>query len=723
MKKIEINKILYFYIIYILFLVLTDIGAFALYLFDANQHLKIVILTALIFTAVLVKLFNNRFTFVSLNLDKLFIVLTFSILAIGFFRGIIPDISADVANARVYWQIPGFEDNINYNAFAAGFTYFFPLGDRLFYYPQMILGYRMGTLLNTFVLILIFIQVRSILFKISEKEMERQKQDEKKSRHKIPKNNSKEKYIITIFAYFATMLFFAIADLGSYMIDIVAIPLLIWLIEKIFVTSKKDAFELIFTAFIYGTVFAFKLTNIIFIAPLLIYYLWQNRNSLDFKRFVLCMVVGIMPSVCYLLYSYISTGNPVYFTYNQIFKSPYYEDVNFRDMRWGPHTIWEILIWPIRMVIYPKDRIAEISTYPQIYVLIGEVCSVLFIFLGCKKKEFRSSNLKVVLSVYYLIILFLWLMSTGYPRYSIIIEILAVILLYLLFIEASKNHRKKFVYSVTMCMTCLIFVQGSVNIYKGATNEYDWSWRGTLNEFSLGTYEENIKYVFSDRGQIGSSEQQDKIDIFLTSNNQGSIAKLLNPEVPIINFRYLNDFIPSVKGVDYKDNYLNEVKTNFYKGKRIFDLFPVFDYDKVVKNANEIGAEILNLELVEGYFIGNRTPILVEYGFDKNHNTSVSLMQSQRFKIDASKKKEVQISGLLCVPLYKWWDGPEALIKVTATDDKKTVDLYEMNVSSKNIYKIDEVLDLSEFGDEVTISVFEHESTAWDVQAINLAIE
>lgn len=124
-QYINISILLLIYIIYIIFLSITDILALPLFYLDRNQYLNIVIVIALVITLVLTFSIKKNILLTREHFTKVSFCFLSVLFLIAVFRSVIPDLSNDVIMARVYWQYPGFEDNIDYNVFPAGFTFFF----------------------------------------------------------------------------------------------------------------------------------------------------------------------------------------------------------------------------------------------------------------------------------------------------------------------------------------------------------------------------------------------------------------------------------------------------------------------------------------------------------------------------------------------------------------------------------------------------------------------
>lgn len=707
-SNLQISKSLYLYITYILFLSMTDILALPLFYLGQNRLLPIVILISFIMSVCLAKIFSKYCEFECKKSYKSRMIYFALIFAIAFLRSLAPDTSHDVSIGRVYWQIPGFADNVHENVFPAGFTFFFPLSDRLFYYPRMLLGYRMGTLFNAMLMILIFNQVCNLYDSLQGECLQklRIKFSEKSIAHPgvgiLVSCINKE-----LFAFMTVSLYYVFADLGTYMIDLAAIPLLLWMLNHI--SSKKENAvrpqELLFVATLCGLMFALKFTNIIFIAPMLLVYLWQNRKAIHPKVFFSALLLGLLPSIPYFVYAYTSTGNPVYWTFNTIFKSPYYPDTNFKDTRWGPQNWKEFIFWPIHLIIHPTENISEISKWPQIYLLLGYLGAG---YVLIKSVVTKRRNYAMLASMFFAFTL-LWLKSTGYPRYAIICEMLAVFMALVMIVEfLQSNSRLK--NGVSVLLLASLIAQCALNTAGGALNLYDWSFREPINRGTLsGTYKLNAKYAFRDQGKIGTEEQRNKVDIFLSTHFKHSIMKVFNKDAKIINGKYIVNNLAAVKeskGIDYPTYYFDEIREEEKNGAGIYDIGVASQYEEFIEGANSVGAEIISMEEIPGYFVGRDTPILIGYSMTGRENTCTDLQESAQFTFEKGTE-QVYISGIACFPSYVQWDSNGPILQITAIVQDETTELFTLEIPQHEYIQLDESLDISELSKDgdVTITI------------------
>ena len=281
-------------------------------------------------------------------MSPFFIAGSLFILAFFSVKGFAPDQSYDTQNYHLLSQIPGFVDNLHYHVIPGRFQMFgFRLGDRMFYPFRAILGLRMGTMLNTLAMLVIYRQVTVFLSMEADR---------------LERKCSWSKHLAPVLAFLIVSRLELIQESGSYMVELLALP---FLLEMVFLLlrgldeAKREREAVLFCLF-GGILFCLKMTNIVYLVPLVLLYLWKIRKYLTPKLFLGCLVTGVIPVSVYLIYNGIAMKNPVYPYYNSLFHSPYFGETDFKDPRWGPSNIKEFLLWAYSMIRHPDYRLSEI---------------------------------------------------------------------------------------------------------------------------------------------------------------------------------------------------------------------------------------------------------------------------------------------------------------------------------------------------------------------------
>ncbi len=129
-----------------------------------------------------------------------------------------------------------------------------------------------------------------------------------------------------------------------------------------------------------GIAAGFKLVCLIFllgggIALLFVERGWRSKLMVA-ELYGLACIAGILVSRGYWMATLWSKfGNPVFPFYNKIFKSPYYYDMNFADVRFLPPSLVDALLYPFHFAI--KTHYTDMhhhfrdARFAVVYVLIG----------------------------------------------------------------------------------------------------------------------------------------------------------------------------------------------------------------------------------------------------------------------------------------------------------------------------------------------------------------
>lgn len=484
----------------------------------------------------------------------------------GFFvyKGIRPDLSYDTQNYHLICQIPGFTDNINFHAIPGRFQmYGFRLGDRMFYPFRILFGLRMGTLLNVAAILVIYRQLTVLLtwFKRSLPEAGFR-----------PANPVLKavRYILncpSIIAFLLVNQFEMLQESGSYMVELVALPFFLEMVfllirEKEAESVKREA--VVFCVF-GGILFCLKMTNIVYLAPLILFYLFKIRDHITLPLVAGCLAVGVIPSAVYLIYNGLSTGNPVYPYYNTIFRSPYYMDVDFKDRRWGPLNLSETFRWVWYMLRYPDYRLSEM---PSMYTL--DLAAGYLAMLGCgaaaiaAKISKKAGDYKKELALIgvYVISFLAWTVSTGHSRYFMGGLLLSGIVLSFCYLRMLNRGGAAPVLAGLILAAPLVFqVQYA---YKEVVRGAEWA----LRHYDPASDKKNLRWLFRDR-ELFPPEVKDKIDVlYLTWYDCGSYARLIGEDVPVYNRSSVVNELSN-----FREQYMEQIEGMMREGKGVYDMF------------------------------------------------------------------------------------------------------------------------------------------------------
>lgn len=316
-----------------------------------------------------------------------------------FLKALLPDQSTDVLRYHVLLQEPVWRDMIHRDLCPGamqGFT--FSLGDRLFYLFRRLLGYRMGTMWNWLCFLVIVCQIYRLFYRLGWRT-----------------GRKAEQRIQIILAFLLAAQYDVLMQFGSYMVEVAAVVILLEGVWFLLGEEPSGAEMAGFTA-ILGLLITLKVINLLYVIPLLLLYLWKNWERVTVKRFFLCFLAGFLPVSIYMVHNWMITGNPVFPYYNNLFHSPYYMDIHFRDSRWGGRNWQETILWPVSVILFPKYRASEIPA-PYTWGYAAAWIGALIYLLGCLRQKKNIAKDFVLLGAVVIGSSLLWSVTSGHMRY------------------------------------------------------------------------------------------------------------------------------------------------------------------------------------------------------------------------------------------------------------------------------------------------------------------
>ena len=247
-NKININYGLLALVFYCLFIIFNDYFCF---IFKTNMNF-IFYLLSFILCFIIYILIKKYLIIERKKIDK-FDIIMFIIIIMSFLsRLAIPDSSFDTLNYHLYLQERVFSDNVLTNFFPARWinTFSMPLADRMHYFFRLILGYRLGIILNLFIMIIIYFQTKTIL-------------------EKFLKNKIYISLISTIIIITEQLL----TNMITYYVDLFSIPLFLGIIIIILNNKKVNNITNYFILLMAGILISLKISNAFLVLLLAIIYI------------------------------------------------------------------------------------------------------------------------------------------------------------------------------------------------------------------------------------------------------------------------------------------------------------------------------------------------------------------------------------------------------------------------------------------------------------------
>ncbi len=322
----------------------------------------------------------------------------------------------------------------------------------------------------------------------------------------------------------------ALFEINNYMIDLLALPLLLEATRVIVFAEEVERRDLVRVAFFLGVSVAFKLTNLAFVLPLMVVYIYKlyaQRLSVKRKHAVLCFVVFLAPLLPFSLFMYRETGSLIFPFYNTIFRSPYWPLINWTDVRWGPKSLWEGVIWPL-LIFFKPERTSELAVYS------GRLSLIFLAAIICL--QLRPEAKLRTLSILILTSLALWTISSGYVRYATYVEMLGGVL-----VLTTACQLRRFNGALRRGLIVLPWILLTLQALVACNYVYrlEWSMRPTVfhNPKEFAAESRNIRHDHSFLKFVPERERRmfDDVDVWIESNfATNGIETLLKPDAPII---------------------------------------------------------------------------------------------------------------------------------------------------------------------------------------------
>ena len=487
-----------------------------------------------------------------------YLIVALPLFVIYAIRFVFPDVSFDVLN----YHIIAAERALR--GYPAGPSDFFPvdtplnpLADMVTGIYRHILGYRVGTIVNYLALI----WVATILVKFLRAYLKR-----------------------TWLIYLAVLLIVLtetlLFEINNYMVDLLALPLLLQATYLVLYVKepKTISYSQFYTAFLLGLSVALKVTNIIFVIPIVLVWvqrLLAGKFRLAPVRLVFLSLVFIAPALPHTIHLYGETGSPVFPFYNSFFRSPYVAFINLKlpETRLGPIGSEQALIWPLLLYSKP-ERISELPVYAG-KIPLGFV--VAFVFLPFKRVDNHIRALSFIMILGAL----LWSLTTGYGRYASYLELISgMLIIYLLRVVTGIPSRRDSLKRVlSLFPWTVLAVLSAFSLYY--TSHYEWSLRPTLFDYYSAHLKES-RFLFRDYSLKSflspeTSALFDKVEVWIKSvPMMGCFEGSLKPDIPTISLRNFVTF----ETQEARDRFTSVVDSA--SNKRMFSLCYLTDIKSAV---------------------------------------------------------------------------------------------------------------------------------------------
>ncbi|CNH04015.1 phosphoglycerol transferase I [Yersinia aldovae] len=353
-----------------------------------------------------------------------------------------------------------------------------------------------------------------------------------------------------------------LSELGTTFSSSWTAPLVIWsmaILIRDFSNQYIFRCRLIFAGIMLGFATGLKLTNMIFAVSAtitLIYLLSHNKHSLSIRKFLLFAmggILGFLLTAWWNVYLWYEWGNPIFPLYNATFQSPYYDLVNFRDMRWKFNSFSEFINFLGDSALgTSKTSEIEFSDFRFLSIFVLIPISLLFRMNG----KFTKKTIAVV--IFIISSFSLWALMFAYQRYLIPIELLFGVLIFILVLRIFKSELMR------ILVLLLLFIS-SVSLIIIP----DWGHTKPSND-SGNLFSTHIpqklsftpaKYIIIGVPMSYILPSLHKDSLFYGVNTSGQINKIIQEKIhqtSNLPLRFLTDESSADKISEYLKNYNSE---------------------------------------------------------------------------------------------------------------------------------------------------------------------
>lgn len=225
------------------------------------------------------------------------------------------------------------------------------------------------------------------------------------------------------------------SELGTTFFSSWTAPFILWGIYFLFTTNSGGKFsdaKVVASGVLFGLATGLKLTNapyavagLLMIAVLMYGENWKNTAS-KFAQFLIGCGVGSLASIWWHWHLWVIWENPVFPLYNAIFKSEYFDFVNFRDSRWFFSSPQDLMLFVVQSS-FGTNKASEVPFADIRYLALALLAPAALL---CKPATTLNRQL-ISFAAFMLFGLTLWAVMFAYQRYLIPLELLLGLLIWI----------------------------------------------------------------------------------------------------------------------------------------------------------------------------------------------------------------------------------------------------------------------------------------------------
>jgi hypothetical protein len=235
-----------------------------------------------------------------------------------------------------------------------------------------------------------------------------------------------------------------LSEIGTSFFESWTAPLILWSLYFLLRSStpgKSYSSAVMLAGIGLGLATGIKLTNAPFAVAAVVLVIWLGKSSLRelFSRlgiFSLGGILGVLPTAWWNLYLALEWDSPIFPFFNSLFRSSFYDQGNWRDMRWFFESPADFALFVFEAGV-GTNKTSELvfadARFLVVFLLIG-------IVLMTRLRKGLVGPV-VPLLIFFLVSLGLWATIFAYQRYFVAGELLMGLLIWALLNVLAKTIR------------------------------------------------------------------------------------------------------------------------------------------------------------------------------------------------------------------------------------------------------------------------------------------
>src|SRR5215472_7440979 len=232
-----------------------------------------------------------------------------------------------------------------------------------------------------------------------------------------------------------------LSELGTSFFSSSTAVLILWGLFLLFWNRPPRSAWWLASGAMFGLAAGLKLTNGPFAVAALVTAMWltfsaERLTLVSLGNFVLGLCGGFLLTAGWYWYLWINWDSPIFPLYNKLFKSPFFDLVNLRDLRWQFEGFEDFSTFLVQAAFGTRKTIEPIFADARLIVLVLLVPGALV----CKSTTRLANAALIAFLLFFLTGFALWAQMFAYQRYLIPLELLVGLVIWVLLVRLIEQE-------------------------------------------------------------------------------------------------------------------------------------------------------------------------------------------------------------------------------------------------------------------------------------------